>query len=151
MSEMTSYVRGPRSMMHCRLPRRGISLRTPHFRRGDHNERKVRNLIKNNLEDEQNSIELPCLIGAMEDEPLYQQLQEQLEQTSSEAPRVRNTRTFWKAIGRTSSSMRVRSRREDSLSLTSPRTLRSSVVRRPISCSARSSLGHPRQIFLADA
>ena len=58
----------------------------PHFRPGDHNERKVQNLINTHLEDEQNTIELPCLLGAIEDEPLYRQLQEQQEQTSSEAP-----------------------------------------------------------------
>ena len=49
----------------------------PDFRPGDHNERKVRNLIKTHLGDEQNTIELPCLLGAIEDEPLHWQLQEQ--------------------------------------------------------------------------
>ena len=70
----------------------------PHFRPGDHNERRVRTLIKTHLDSPRseveglNSHEFPCLIGAMEDEPLYHQFlekmqeQEQQEQTSSEAP-----------------------------------------------------------------
>ena len=44
----------------------------PHYRRGDHNCRMVRNLVKKHLGDEQNSMELLCLIIAMENEPLYQ-------------------------------------------------------------------------------
>ena len=70
----------------------------PDFHPGDHNERRVKKLIKEHLDiprsevHGQNSHELPCLIGAMEDELLYQQFlakmqeQEQQEQTSSEAP-----------------------------------------------------------------
>ena len=89
----------PRSPVHDALQAatKGYFAAHPHFRRGDHNERKVRNLIKTHLEDKQNSMELECLILAMEDELLFQQFsakmrehrhihREQPEQTSSEAP-----------------------------------------------------------------
>ena len=51
---------------------------------------------------------------------------------------------IWRFTGRTSDSVRVRSHRRDSLSLTSPRKRRSSVARRPTCCSTRSSLGPPQ-------
>ena len=69
----------------------------PHFHPWDHNERRVRKLIKTHVDipwsmvEGPNYHELPCLIGAMDDEPLYQhflaEMRDKEQRERSRSPR----------------------------------------------------------------
>ena len=63
----------------------------PHFHPRDYNEKKVRKLVKTHLDyprshypryevEDSNSHELPCLMGAMDEEPLYEQFLEKMRE-----------------------------------------------------------------------
>ena len=57
----------------------------PDFKAGDHNERNVKGLVAKNLEG-RNKEELPGLVAAMDDEPLYQQVLVKLQELQQREP-----------------------------------------------------------------